>query len=712
MNPTGLRILPVYSEECLDQDYQIGEVRLLKHQVETLEAFRNPEIDVIFNTAMTGDGKSLAAYLPSFQDHKHVIALYPTNELIRDQHQSLPRYEQRLGIRLPHNDTMFGAKISQLMREHDTAERLEEVRKLIRYNPILLTNPDLVHLMMSLQYGWGHRRKELAYELGVQFDYLLCDEFHVFDVPQVISVTNMLGYLAALYQHRPAERKKFLFLSATPNKLFDALLERGGLRYRRIQGSYRSSAQDGYRRILQPCDLELHAISQEQRTEQWIENRLDEIRDFFRLHPGSKGAILVNSVATARRLVAVLKERLEKPYGISIGENTGLTNPEERRLSFEKTILVGTSTVDIGVDFRINYLIFEAYGAGSFIQRFGRLGRHEGYDVYRAYALVPRFVLERFNNEFPTIKMSSCSSPIYRGRAKDRAPCLGDRYPTPEAEVERETFNKVVYEAFPSEAEFKCYTQRWGVVQAAQVLAELQKLQDENSAFREALMLCYEQFYAAGDPALPVMKKALKKYWRLENQAPKLIAELTSFRGQSPLSCGVWDSDGHVQTYDLFFLLTNTEFEVIEKHEFMQQVRAMHGDEKEFEHQLLYFRVHKYFARGLASRQRLKVNYDLVQDSRLVHNIMVMEGITVLEPRAIWLNEVNRALRKQQLVCIVSDLDPVELKRGLRLGALFQVVRVEDKVGSSYSIAFGQEALLLDTELFFRKTRGDDAMML
>ena len=89
---------------------------LIQTPGQTLEAFRNPEIDVIFNTAMTGDGKSLAAYLPTFQDHKHVVALYPTNELIRDQYQSLPGYEQSLGIRLPHNDTMFGAKISELMR--------------------------------------------------------------------------------------------------------------------------------------------------------------------------------------------------------------------------------------------------------------------------------------------------------------------------------------------------------------------------------------------------------------------------------------------------------------------------------------------------------------------------------------------------------------------------------------------------------------------
>ncbi len=676
-----LHIQPVYSEQHPDPNWTIGGVQLLKHQVETLEAFRDPNIDVIFNIAMTGDGKSLAAYLPAFQDQRHVIAMYPTNELIRDQHQALPNYEQRLNIRLPHNDTMFGAKITQLMRDHDTVERLEEIRKLIRHNPILLTNPDLVHLMMSLQYGWGHKRKELPYELGVQFDYLLCDEFHVFAIPQIISVTNMLGYLATLYQHRPNDRKKFLFLSATPSALFDSLLERGGLRYKRVKGSYRSSEQDGYRRILQPCELELHEIGQERRTEQWIEEHLDEIRNFFHKYHGSKGAILVNSVATARRLVTMLKERLERPYDISIGENTGLTDPEERRTSFEKTILVGTSTVDIGVDFRINYLIFEAYSAGSFIQRFGRLGRHAGYDAYHACALVPRFVLERFAQQFSA-----------------------------ESEVERETFNKAVYEVFPTEAGFKRYTQRWGIVQAAQVVAELKKLRDENTAFVDALMLRYEQFYGAADAALPVMNKALKKYWRIENHLPEILAELVSFRGQSPLSCAVWDSDGHVQAYDLFFLLTNTEFEVIDKQEFMQQVRAKQAGEREFERQLLYIRVNKY----IDERQSLilRVNLDLVQQSVYIHSIVVMENITVLAPRATWLNEVNRALKRQKLVCIISRMKPAELKSGLHLGMLFQVVRLEDQVGSQYSITFGQEALLLETELFFRADTGGGAMML
>ena len=55
------------------------------HQAATLEAIRDPNIDVIFNTAMTGDGKSLAAYLETLLIDFLAIGLYPTNELARDQ---------------------------------------------------------------------------------------------------------------------------------------------------------------------------------------------------------------------------------------------------------------------------------------------------------------------------------------------------------------------------------------------------------------------------------------------------------------------------------------------------------------------------------------------------------------------------------------------------------------------------------------------------
>lgn len=676
MSSLNLHILPVYSE--LHPDYQIGSMHLLRHQVATWEAFNDPNVDVIFNVAMTGDGKSLAAYLPVFQEHKHVIAMYPTNELVQDQHRAIPGYGQRLKVPLPDYNTMYREMITRLMREHDNPMRIEEVRKLLHKSGILLTNPDLIHLIMSHQYGWAHQRKELPFEIGSHFNYFIFDEFHIFGVPQVISVMNMLGYLQTLYGHKSiAQRKKFLFLSATPNALLSTLLERGGLRYKKIEGHYRSEEQPGYRRILLPCELELHEISQEAPTEQWIENHLEDIHSFFKQNPRSKAAILVYSVATARRLFARLTEYF-KPYGITIGENTGLTHQDDRRASFEKDILVGTSTVDIGVDFRINYLIFEAFNAGSFLQRFGRLGRHEGFGTYRAYGLLPRFVLERLREKFDA-----------------------------EGTVERSAFNQQIHEAFPNEQEFERYTQRWGVVQAAQVLAELRQQLDENDAFTDALTAQYEQFY--GKPEQPVMPKKVKRYQAMCRNESEIVKELSSFRGQSPLSCGVWDTDGHLKTYDLFFLLTNTEFEVMTGTAFMQEVRQRGLEERDFKGQLLYLKVHKYIPERLNLILGLQI--DLGEYADILHRVFVQPNFVVREPRHTWLDQVNRSLKLLKLPCILSDMGRKELKQRLNLGSMFPVHRLHDRTGNEYSVAFGQEALLLDSLLFYRKTKDDKPMM-
>ena len=677
----SLHIQSVYSEEHPDSQYQISSVRLLRHQVETWDAINDDRVDVVFNTAMTGDGKSLAAYLPVFKEDKHIIAMYPTNELIQDQHSSLPEYERRLEIRMPSNATMYGAEITRLMREHDNRVRLEEVRKLLVRNQILLTNPDLMHLMMSHQYGWSHLRKELPVTIGAYFDYFLFDEFHVFGVPQVIAVMNMLGYLTVNYRKKPEDRKKFVFLSATPSKLMNKLLDRGGLRFKRIEGNYRSTPQDGFRCILQPCDLQLHEVSQDMTTEQWIEEHLEEFHGFFKRNSDSKAAVLVYSVATARRLYKRLKDYFE-PLGITVGENTGLTHRDDRLESYGKHILVGTTTVDIGVDFHINYLIFEAFNSGSFLQRFGRLGRHEGYPTYRAHALIPRFVLERLELKFGAM-----------------------------AEVERETFNEAIREAFPTEQEFEQYTQRWGVVQAAQVLVELesQGKQDANQPFREALTAQYEQFYAAAS-GKSVMPNARKKYWFYGKNVPEVINELQSFRGQSPLSCGIWDSDDHLKTYELFFLLANADFEVITADAFMQEVRKRDIEERDFKEQLLYLKILRYVPERL--QLVLGLHKNLADNSDVLHHVFATDGLFVRDPRPIWLDEVNRHLKRKKLVGILSDMGRKELKQRLNLGSIFPLYRLQDDTGNEYTIAFGQEALLLDSLLFYRKTKEDRAMIL
>lgn len=673
-----LHIYPVYSEEQLDPNYQIGSMRLLKHQVTTYEAFNDPDIDVIFNTAMTGDGKSLAAYLPAFKDNRQLIAMYPTNELIQDQHGSLQQYERGIDLSMPSNATMYGEEITRLMRVHDIPSRLEAVRQLLQRNKLLLTNPDLIHLMMSYQYGWEHLRKELPATIGAYFDYFLFDEFHIFGVPQVIAVMNMLVSLDVLYRENPIDRKKFVFLSATPSKLLDGLLQRGGLRYRRIEGKYCSAEQPGYRCILQGCELNLHEVGQDATTEVWVEEHLQEIHQFFRSHAGSKAAILVYSVATARRLYARLKEYFEQ-LGITVGENTGLTKWEDRRDSYNKHILVGTTTVDIGVDFHINYLIFEAWNAGSFLQRFGRLGRHEGYGEYEAHALIPRFVLERLRMKFGAT-----------------------------SEVERKAFNEEIRVAFPTEQEFEGYTRRWGVVQAAQVLVELQGLgkRDENRAYTEALTEQFERLYGA--PGKAVIARAQKKYMALREKAPAILEELQSFRGQSPLTCAVWDTDDHLQTYDLIFLLANTEYEFMEKEVFLQEVRKRGLDERNFRDTLLCFRVWRY----VPERMQVVLGLNTIVEEQAIHNVSVRPGFVVKEPRAIWLDQVNARLKALKLVCLISDIPRKELKGLLNLGGLFPLHMLQDGAGSAYTVAFGQEALLLGSLLFYRKAKDERPMML
>jgi CRISPR-associated endonuclease/helicase Cas3 len=171
-----LQIKPVYSalaDEAESASYT-GALRLMQHQLETLKAYDDPSVEVIFNTAMTGDGKTLAAFLPAFLGNKNAMASYPTNELIRDQYRSLqPRlaqfkYQGKLS-------EMHSNEITRLMAEKEEESRANLVRNLVDKAELLLTNPDLFHLLMSDQYGWFQRR-EFSQQLQANFNYFIFDE--------------------------------------------------------------------------------------------------------------------------------------------------------------------------------------------------------------------------------------------------------------------------------------------------------------------------------------------------------------------------------------------------------------------------------------------------------------------------------------------------------------------------------------------------------
>ncbi len=103
------------------------------------------------------------------------------------------------------------------------------------------------------------------------------------------------------------------------------------------------------------------------------------------------------------------------------------------------------------------------------------------------------------------------------------------------------------------------------------------------------------------------------------------------------MTCAVWDTDDHLQTYDLIFLLANTEYEVMEKGAFLQEVRKRGLDERDFRDALLCFRVWRY----VPERMQVVLGLNTMVEEQAIHNVSVRPGFVVREPRATWLDQVN-----------------------------------------------------------------------
>ena len=93
--------------------------------------------------------------------------------------------------------------------------------------------------------------------------------------------------------------------------------------------------------------------------------------------------IIVNSVVDAIRLEDRLVESGFRAESLAIIRGLSHRAIRDTRC---KVLALGTSAIEVGVDFHCDYLFFEAFEAASFLQRLGRVGRH---GPGRAIALLP-----------------------------------------------------------------------------------------------------------------------------------------------------------------------------------------------------------------------------------------------------------------------------------------------------------------------------------
>jgi CRISPR-associated endonuclease/helicase Cas3 len=692
-----IHLKPVYSQTvATPKGLQIPENwQLSWHQVETWKALQDPNIDVVINTAMTGDGKSLAAYLPAMTNRVFTLAMYPTNELARDQERQVINYK---GAFNPKYDPQIYRLNSPILEDfiliNHLSNKQQGIINRVDNSEILLTNPDIFHYIHDFRYlrrnhskpSRGENADKLFRKIEESYKLFIYDEFHVFGTPQIASVLN-----AMLLIKHTSKQHKFLFLSATPSEILTNFLERSGLRYQIIdpieQGAYsdRDSGKD-WRQIAQPIEIQFpdNLEPNARSGYEWIvENAESIILQFFLdyPHPNSKGAIILNSIASVYRLVDKLKPLFNR-HGLTVMANTSLTGEGERIQSIDSAdLLIGTSTIDVGVDFRINFLVFEAADAGNFIQRFGRLGRHSGFPIYQAYALIPNYLVARL------FKIDS--APLRDGMECDRI-----------------SFNQNIHSSWSFINQFDRYPERWGVIQSYSIWNELRRL---TGKYPEAAT----NFERDINNALGVKLKSKYpqiKEW-LDTKQNQIIDEARSFRSTNQLDCAIYDCTNpgiperdRFKTYHLPGLLSNFTFEPLTKKEFERLLTQTALPPQRYAEALCYVRLIGY--------REVRENWHFYRDgdiSSLVQSskVQIVSGLQV----TVISNDVNRVLYRKGILCYVSDRRREELRAKLGLPLQFAAYGFSDNPDDRsppYTIAFGKSALMLENLTHYWKAKKDE----
>ncbi len=361
------------------------------HQAAMLNEWSKHDAFVL--VTKTGSGKTRATALPVLKNHESAVFVYPTNALIKDQARAI----QQLMI---DEDISFREWSPQNANEKSGAEEYVLVQvnapvleafarawgmgvkqkgiALLRLlyqdkRKIVLMNPDILYLLYSLRY----RASQEALAHLQAYTTVVFDEFHLYNGLELAHALFLI-YLA----RRMHAFQRVVLLSATPNAEVQTYLDRL-LAPQVIDASVtvpqpicgeRMVAHDVFLQSL-PAGGDIVEVAQEKVAE--LTSELNHLRN-ANSEANFKGeyvpcVVILNSVVNAIALEDALVEA-----GIprtEIAPIRGLSARSSRDVR-EKTLVIGTAAIEVGIDFKTDYLIFEAGDSASFMQRFGRIGRH------------------------------------------------------------------------------------------------------------------------------------------------------------------------------------------------------------------------------------------------------------------------------------------------------------------------------------------------
>ncbi|MEW6455476.1 MAG: type I-D CRISPR-associated helicase Cas3' [Acidobacteriota bacterium] len=343
-------------------------------QRQTLEAIKNSDAILIFVEAPVGSGKSyiIRNLIQDryFQDTgKRIILTYPTRILMDAQVGAMRKELKDTAIWpdddfIPNGINIFNYSSNSLFRylvnkgidiELNKSELIKQAviqSRLFSKRSVIITSPDVLHLLINRETYKSSKRLQNYLQGAIVF----FDEFHLY--------VNLSNFLELIKNLLDGIASKVVLLSATP--YMSKELSTLNNIYPSLNISFTDSV--GNKRDAEfnfPLDIEIRAFKFTK-----LDLVYENLKELIPSIP-KPAAIIFDSVF---RLQHIKKKLINTFKQYKFYEWSGLEKAKSFSLD-DKSVVIGTSAIEVGIDMDFKSLITEASYWTSAIQRIGRVGR-------------------------------------------------------------------------------------------------------------------------------------------------------------------------------------------------------------------------------------------------------------------------------------------------------------------------------------------------
>jgi CRISPR-associated endonuclease/helicase Cas3 len=346
-------------------------------QQRALEAIKDSESRLIFIEAPVGAGKSyIIRTLLNMKEFERrpLILTYPTKILMETQVAALETEmgEDNLGI-WPSRKFVEG-KANLILYNSDSLIRAVELSKfdprqgrgdLLRQlffqlaawakRGAIVTSPDVLWLL----YGAKAYDGALDIQNKLSGSVAVFDEFHLYG--ELANFPRLVDMLLS------KNVDKVILLSATPYASSGLKEVADRFPIKRIDFEETSEADECGRMFNHPLDISVQTFKTTD-----VNQMAERIIPLIKNLPKPM-AVICESVFRLEHL----RRRLQKEAmeNVKLAVWSGIEKDRGLKLN-KQTVLLGTSAIEVGIDFKFESLVFEAQVWTSAIQRLGRVGRH------------------------------------------------------------------------------------------------------------------------------------------------------------------------------------------------------------------------------------------------------------------------------------------------------------------------------------------------